>query len=132
MSELISGADAKIAWAKGENVQFRDEFDKWYQDWTDLEGKKNGFWITDFDLPNHQFRLKPSIVKIEIEVLAPFEPKDGDECFILSSDSEDGFYRFVYEENSGFHKNLIQYGAWQTEAEIKIVVEQLRKLGALK
>ncbi|MDV8150396.1 hypothetical protein R5L37_01270 [Acinetobacter pittii] len=58
---LISGADAKLAWAKGENVQFRDEFDKWYQDWTDLEGKKNGFWITDFDLPHHQFRIKPTL-----------------------------------------------------------------------
>lgn len=58
---LISGAEAKLAWAKGESVQFRDEFDKWYADWTDLNSKKNGFCITDFDLPHHQFRIKPTI-----------------------------------------------------------------------
>ncbi len=58
---LISGADAKLAWANGESVQFRDEFDKWYEDWTDLNSKKNGFWITDFDLPHHQFRIKPTL-----------------------------------------------------------------------
>lgn len=58
---LISGAEAKLAWAKGESVQFRDEFDKWYADWTDLNIKKTGFWITDFDLPHHQFRIKPTI-----------------------------------------------------------------------
>lgn len=58
---LISGAEAKLAWANGESVQFRDEFDKWYEDWTDLNSKKNGFWITDFDLPHHQFRIKPTL-----------------------------------------------------------------------
>ena len=58
---LISGAEAKLAWANGEIVEFRDGFDKWYEDWTDLNSKKNGFWITDFDLPHHQFRIKPTL-----------------------------------------------------------------------
>ncbi|MFY2512825.1 hypothetical protein ACNJ69_12245 [Acinetobacter soli] len=123
---LISGADAKIAWANGGHVQFRDEFDKWYQDWTDLEGKKNGFWITDFDLPNHQFRLKPRTVKLEIEVPAPFEPKEDCTVFILDDGKTNGYRTYSYEID-GDEGNTFM-GMWRTEDEIKIVVEQLRKL----
>ncbi len=119
---LISGADALIAIGKGERVQYSFDDDKYWQN--DIANLK----ITDFGGGHYAFRLKPRTVKIEIEVPAPFEPKYGDECFILNSDSEDGFHRFVYEENSGFHKNLIQFGVWRTKPEIIIVVEQLRKI----
>jgi len=128
--ELISGAEAKLAWAKGENVQFRDEFDKWYQDWTDLEGKKNGFWITDFDLPNHQFRLKPRTVKLEIEVPAPFEPKVGEVFYVLSPTSVGGYAKAHITDQKRMDA-YAKLGAWRTEEEIKIVVEQLRKLKEL-
>ncbi|WPO68745.1 hypothetical protein SDC64_07445 [Acinetobacter haemolyticus] len=118
---LISGTDAKLAWAKGENVQFRDEFDKWYQDWTDLKDKKNGFWITDFDLPNHQFRLKPCTIKLEIEIPAPFEPKVGEKCYRLAPILECGYTEFNFDND---HED--QFGCWKTESEIKQVVAAWR------
>lgn len=124
---MISGANALRAIADGENVECFDTRDTFKElDWCDASGMQAWLFLVE-DNP-YKFRLKPRTVKLEIEVPAPFEPKDGDECFILSSDSEDGFYRFVYEENSGFHKNLIQFGVWRTVADIKIVVDQLRKL----
>lgn len=125
---LISGADALRALADGEEVEYSHGEENCVR-WTTIRSFEE--YSLDVFLgigTRFKFRLKPRTLKLEIEVPAPFEPKDGDECFILNSDSEDGFHRFIYEENSGFHKNLIQYGAWRTVADIKIVVEQLHKL----
>ncbi len=75
-----------------------------------------------------KFRFKPQTIKLELELPKPFEPRDGDDCFIVDSEQEDGFYRFTYSENSGFHQNLIQFGAYKTEDDVKKAVEQLRKI----
>ncbi|KQG37007.1 hypothetical protein APC39_15595 [Acinetobacter pittii] len=121
---LISGRDAWLTSFDGEHVQYRvrssnDEWDSFNpQDWLIEDLKSNAY----------EFRLKPQTIKLELELPKPFEPKEGDECFIFDSEQEDGFYHFVYRENSGFHQNLIQYGAYRTEEEIKQVVEQLRKI----
>lgn len=56
MSEFISGEDAKLAWAKGEKVQWRQSFD-----WNDL-GTMNILGI--FDDEDIEFRLKPRTVNL--------------------------------------------------------------------
>lgn len=121
---LISGADALIAIGKGERVQYSFDDDKCWQN--DIANLK----ITDFGGGHYAFRLKPRTVKLEIEVPAPFEPKVGEKYFFLSSNG------YGYDEttfsNDDLDKEHLMYGAWRTETEIKIVVEQLSKLGVLK
>lgn len=60
---LISGEQAKKAWANGENVLFRDCPDSLYEDWTKLAGKKGGFTIDDFDC-GYEFCIKPRTILI--------------------------------------------------------------------
>lgn len=128
---LISGADVPALIKKGESVQFRSVFSvQGGGEWQDLnlERDEEEFSLGDLINTRFEWRLKPQTIKVELELPKPFEPRDGDECFIFDSEQEDGFYRFTYGENSGFHKNLIQFGAYRTEAEVKEVVEQLRKI----
>ncbi|MBR7737702.1 hypothetical protein [Acinetobacter nosocomialis] len=122
--DLICGADALRALADGKSVEWQDDNGGWWPlgvgwKWNQIVNSLNGI---------KALRLKPQTIKVELELPKPFEPKDGDECFIFDSEQEDGFYRFTYGENSGFHKNLIQFGAYRTEAEVKQVVDQLRKI----
>lgn len=115
---LISGVDALRALADGDYVEY------WCED---LEQ-----WVF-MDMQNHfkrKFRLKPRTITLNVEIPAPFEPKDGDFCFVFDNENEDGFLSFDYSSTSGFHNNLIQFGAWRTEEEIKQVVAAL--LGVLK
>ncbi|MFP0526812.1 hypothetical protein ACLDWI_18440 [Acinetobacter baumannii] len=118
---LISGADALRALADGEEVEgFSEENEEWIPIvYFSVQEVVNGLY---------KFRLKPQTIKLELELPKPFEPRDGDDCFIVDSEQEDGFYRFTYSENSGFHQNLIQFGAYKTEDDVKKAVEQLRKI----
>lgn len=122
--KLISGKEALIALANGEKVEWCNST-PWYP--LAINTAKICYFL---ELGHGWlFRLAPRTININgIEVPAPFEPKEGDECFILDVESEDGFYRFSYGENSGFHKKLIQLGAWRTEEEIKQVVAALRQV----
>lgn len=120
MSELISGADVKIAWAKGQDLQI--DTGSGFEDLTD------NYYLAVFDRESNKFRLKPQSVKLEIEVPAPFEPKVGEEYYYIYSHSERGYAQDVFKEN----RITNQFGAWKKESDIKIVVEHLRKLGALK
>lgn len=113
---LISGADAKLAWAKGEDLQI--DTGSGFEDLTD------NYYLAVFDRESNKFRLKPRTVKLEIEVPAPFEPKVGEEYYYPYPHSERGYALDVFK--GGRITN--QFGAWRTEAEIKIVVEQVRKL----
>ncbi|MDU4393239.1 MAG: hypothetical protein E7I55_04515 [Acinetobacter ursingii] len=115
---LISGADALRALADGEDVQ------QWNGNiWWDVEGN---YQIDVFRCGKYKFRLKPRTVKLEIEVPAPFEPKVGEEYFYIQS-CKNGYAKSRF--NSKYcDQNLLSFGAWRTEADIKIVVAQLRKL----
>ena len=65
MSELISDKEAKLAWANGEVVQWRQSFEKW----NDLE-PSNVLGL--FDCNGMEFRLKPRTITLNgIEVPAP-------------------------------------------------------------
>ena len=112
MSELISGKEALIALANDQEVEYFDE--------------KLGEWVY-MDITHHfkrDFRLKPRTITINnIEVPAPFEPKDGDEVWCISDDHGCGYCMYDWQIN---HSVVI--GAWRTEEEIKQVVAALRSI----
>ena len=117
MSELISGKEALIALANGEEVQIKCvKDDEWYDStqWTVGELLR---W-------QGEFRLKPRTITINgIEVPAPFEPKDGDVVWHIFPTLEKG-YGWCHENGD----QMTQFGAWRTESEIKQVVEALRSV----
>ena len=114
MSELISGKEALIALANNQEVEYFDE--------------KLGEWVY-MDMTHHfkrDFRLKPRTITINnIEVPAPFEPKNGEMFFYLNGYSPNGFGCQYKTEG---HSNYTQFGAWRTESEIKQVVAALREV----
>ena len=128
MSELISGKEALIALANGEEVQLRNLKDNWYKEWTDYNSFKFKTWIGFFiegEFSGHEFRIKPRNITINnIEVPVPFKPKEGEMFFYLNGYSPNGF---GYQYKTG-HSNYTQFGAWRTESEIKQVVEALREV----
>ena len=117
MSNLISGKEALIALANGEEVEYKYEESK---DWNYDTEQLVFSWIKH---DHYQFRLKPRTITINgIEVPAPFEPKEGDEVWFISDDHPCG-YAVI-----DLHKQKFQFGAWRTESEIKQVVKALRSV----
>lgn len=125
---LISGADALRALADGEEIQWiSKDFKKWnnLDEWNaNLKTFLNEKYIAESEF---KFRLKPRTVKIEIEVPAPFEPKVGEVFYVLCPTAVGGYSK-MYITDQKRMDDYAKLGAWRTEAEIKIVVEQLRKL----
>lgn len=114
---LISGADALRAIADGKDVEYFT--DKWVG--CDSKRLVVSWYLDDV----YQFRIKPTTVKIEIEIPKPFEPKVGDYVYFLCSDETKGYAETTLEDtpmNWGF----VQFGAWRTEKEVKQVVAALR------
>ena len=119
MSELISGKDALIALANGEEVQCR----AYEKNWINANNKHHTLSLF-FDC-SFQFRLKPRTITINgIEVPAPFEPKHGDDIWFLNPDYGCGYADGDYDPA----ESVIQFGAWRTEEEIKQVVSALRSV----
>ena len=113
-SKLISGKEALIALANGEEVQI------WNGNiWWDVEGD---YQIDVFLKTERKFRLKPRTIKLNVEIPAPFEPKEGDVYWHISPVNECGYKSKTYQEEF----NSTQFGAWRTEDEIKQVVAALR------
>ena len=127
MSELISGKDALIALANGEEVEVKHPHDKWYENWESLNSSGGKFFLLYLldETTGYQFRLKPRTISINgIEVPAPFEPKHGDEIWFLNPDYGCGYADGDYDPA----ESVIQFGAWRTEEEIKQVVSALRQV----
>lgn len=116
---LISGADALRALADGKEVEYL-----YGTQWESATG--NQILISAFIGDKFKFRIKPQTIKIELEIPKPFLPKDGDMVWFISRDNTCGYSHDVF--GHGLEEKWIQYGAWRTKEEIKIVVEQLRKL----
>ena len=116
---LINGADAFNANMIGERVLWRYKENDW-QEWTDLTSWSKSA-LTDY---NYSFKLKPNTVKIEIEIPATFEPKDGDEVYFIDCDTKRGYSSDIIGQ--GCDPDWIQFGAWKSEDEIKQVVAALR------
>ena len=116
MSELISGKDALIALANGEEVEFDAGIGTWH-----LAHK--GLTLHCFD--SYKFRLKPRTITINgIEVPAPFEPKEGEYFWYISDEYATGY---SWNTKDSFLGD-IRLGAWRTEEEIKQVITALRKI----
>ena len=120
MSELISGKEARLAWANGDQLQVAHITMKEWEVLTD------NYMLSVFDNGSYVFRLKPRTITLNgIEVPAPFEPKSGDMVWCLNELSEKGYEaRTTY--NSDDFTSHIAY--WRTEDEIKQVVAALRKI----
>ena len=124
MSELISGKEALIALANGEEVECKNDVTG--MDWSDA----TGLLVRSFFDPTHMwgFRLKPRTITLNnIEVPAPFEPKDGDKYYHISIQASLG-YGWDEWESSDYDARASIFGAWRTEEEIKQVVSALRSV----
>ena len=128
MSKLISGKEALIALANGDNVESkkiglveRDDIS-----WLDTP-KTRQLTVLDFISGQWHFRLKPKTITINgIEVPAPFEPKDGDGVYFIDCETNRGYSSDAI--GGGCAEQWIQFGAWRTEEEIKQVVSALRSV----
>jgi len=122
MSELISRKEAKLAWANGKKLQIANTIVG--EDFYDMDDSNTTLNI--FDLDFYKFRLKPRTITINnIEVPAPFEPKEGDTVFVLANFIQQGYLECKY---TTFEGHVFQFGAWRTEEEIKQVVSALRSV----
>lgn len=119
---LISGADAKLAWAKGEDLQIRETGTT---EWKPLTDK---YSLMVFDYDRYELRLKPRTITLNVEIPAPFEPKVGEEYWFVST--QDKGYGCNDFESNKYDGRFMNIGAWRTEEEVKQVVAALR--GALK
>lgn len=120
MSNLISGKEAKLAWANNKEIEYMP-LNKW-----NLLGGSTPLSI--FDRDDVKFRIKPRTITINwIEVPAPFDPEIGDDYYILDQSEPHGFIKIASFSDSEMHRNLIQFGAWRKQFEIKEVIDVLRK-----
>ena len=125
MSELISGKEALIALANGQEIELQATGDmNWYNStqWT----------VGELLCFKGRFRLKPKTITINgIEVPAPFEPNSGEDFYYLdcTSDNYGGWAKTSWRnvESDAFKNNTV-FGAWRTEEEIKQVVAALRQV----
>ena len=124
MSELISKEEAKLAWANGKKLQIANTIVG--EDFYDMDDSKTTLNI--FDLDFYKFRLKPRTITLNnIEVPAPFEPKDGEKYYHISIQTSLG-YGWDEWESSDYDARASIFGAWRTEEEIKQVVSALRSV----
>ncbi|EPH2435569.1 hypothetical protein PL734_003628, partial [Acinetobacter baumannii] len=104
---LISGAEAKLAWANGEALQINKK--DTHFGFIDIS---NDYSLGVFDNEDYEFRLKPQTIKLELELPKSFEPKDGETYWHIYPSAEKG-YHFVrsFEDDDVW----CQFGAWRTE-----------------
>ena len=119
MTELISGKEALIALANGEDVE------NWNGNvWWDVDKT----WEVGAFMADRKFRLKPRTITINgIEIPSPFEPKEGERYWCFSTQTVLGYGHSVYESERA-DRRFINMGAWRTEEEIKQVVAALRSI----
>lgn len=124
MSELISGKEAKLAWANSEDIELCYKQHKEENTWFLLLSTDP---LSTFDRDDFLFRLKPRTITINgIEVPAPSEPKKGDEYWSIGR-GEYGYYssHFCGDAEDEYRRHI---GSWRTEEEVKQVVEALRSI----
>lgn len=125
MTNLISGKEALIALANGEDVEYMDTSNTFKSlGWSNAFGLETNLFFSD----RFKFRLKPRTIKINgIEVPAPFEPKEGETYWCFSTQTVLGYGHNVYVSDYD-DKRFINMGAWRSEEEIKQVVAALRSV----
>ena len=121
MSELISGKEAKLAWANGKKLQIANMIVG--EDFYDMDYSNT--MLNIFDLDFYKFRLKPRTVSINgIEVPACDDDyKPHTFMFILNSLEPCEYSKIILDESD----EIPPYW-WSTEEEIKQVVSALRSV----
>jgi len=126
MTNLISGKEALIALANGEEVEYWCENDPSIQKrWTPIKAL-NEYKLSYFleNKPRFEFRIKPKTILLNgIEVPAPFEPKVGAKYWFIADYTSYGYSDT--QEGTGINSSI---GKWSTEAEVKQVVEALQEV----
>ena len=122
MSELISGKEALIALANGEEVECKNDVTG--IDWSDA----TGLLVRSFFDPTHMwgFRLKPRTITINgIEVPASFNGQLAHKqyAYVLSTAHPKG-----YDGIKFYDGNVQPLFCWTDEDEIKQVVSALRSV----
>ena len=124
MTNLISGKEALIALANGEEVEFKDGIDKW----ENIKHHMNldlSMFLTSPDWI--KFRLKSKTITLNgIEVPATFNPKEGEVFYYINDYSENGYDWVNYCDN--LFNNTVWIGKWRNEDEIKQVIAALRSV----
>lgn len=126
---LISGADALRALADGKDVEYWCENDPSIQKrWTPIKAL-NEYRLSYFleNKPRFEFRLKPRTITLNLEIPAPFEPKEGEEFFILAPLSVTGYTKVQGITTQALLDEYVKLGAWRTEEQVKQVVAALRR-----
>lgn len=115
MSKLISCEEAKLAWARGEQIEVSHAI---VQKWGVLN---DSYMLSVFNNGSYIFRKKPRTITVNgIEVPAPFEPKEGEKHWIISGEYYNGY---ISKRDPN-----VAIAAWRTEEEIKQVVAALRSV----
>ena len=116
--KLISGKEALIALANGQDVEYKS-----INGWSHAKH----LHVYEFFGVYPKLRLKPKTIKLNgIEVPAPFKPKEGDLYWHISPEYMSGYRESMYSD--GNVDTWQQFGAWRTEDEIKQVVAALRQV----
>ena len=121
MSELISGKEALIALANGEEVEIKfNNTDGWHK-----VNKRDAYSFEIFlDERGTKFRLKPHTIAINgIEVPCNKSKHDKDDVVWVISTAGENWYDWIY--GSDCNSNTLY---WETEDEIKQVVVALRSV----
>jgi len=117
---LLSGAEAKIAWANGNLIQTltRNGDNSWH-DLINSEATLDVFENPLF------FRLKPKTIVVNgIEIPAPEQPIMGEWFYYLSTEFKEGYSsRRLHDDTPEY---LYQYGAWLDERDMQEVVKAYR------
>ncbi|EPP9670111.1 hypothetical protein PSO17_001915 [Acinetobacter baumannii] len=119
---LISGAEAKLAWANGTALQINKKDTNC--GFIDIS---NDYSLGIFENDDYEFRLKPQTIKLELDLPKPFEPKEGEIYYYLKPSNAWGFGCGEWGDDS-MQNEYIQYGAWPTKEDVLKVIDQLRKL----
>lgn len=130
--DLIDGKAALAAALAGEEVQISlepwDEI-RWTDFIPDTDDTSTKLFFTGFyDERKVFFRIKPKAITINgIEVPAPFfhRPEVGQIILYLDDSEPQGF---TGEKFSGLHDADFNFGWWDSEEKIKMVVDALRKV----
>lgn len=126
MSKLISGKEALIALANGEEVEAKHPHDNWFKSWTLLNNIGGKIFLSSMlNDDGYSFRLKPRTIAINgIEIPAPFEPKSMEDFYVIDGTHSQGWI------NGNPANPSLSMGSpkWRTEGEIKQVVAALRSI----
>ncbi|WP_253631610.1 hypothetical protein [Acinetobacter baumannii] len=129
---LISGADAELV-AQAKKFITSDHLNRFEAAEAHLEGHPVQFMLANGDFIDitsdttlgifeknggYSFRLKPQTIKLELEIPAPFQPKEGEECCYISDESIDGYHTVSY--NSERYSGMI-FGLYRPSDIEKVV-----------